>query len=1420
MGKSFERIISDRYNDESFELYDKLKYGNPPEYFVEAKTRTRRGYYKKLGPLIGITETNELGKLRIKITEDPSEKIPTLSSVQGNLSTVNFLRDYYGFNPISQEEYDAITASSQEVSGEEDEDQEPQVKGTETTPEPQEMTLSADDSLTSLEVEVIPAEIPEQSNLDNLITATAETIVKESGSETASSEVEGVDIIQEKLLADANISIQKFQEFAQNHPAHTRDKAMQEEFRRLERESWEAQRRLAHSNGGEIITLPQQRDIELSHPETIDMRGYLESIGYQLDKNGDITHITNKSDVIELTRPYNINALINTSRPSHIVYDKNVNLDDRNSLTYHHGYLIRGLNKDTPKFILHTLSTDEFIQGVITDETLTKNIQPDIASQSNANKRFESSKLPLIEIPSTAINNRPLDENNLRIAAENLMNWVNSSIPNAVKHVESLEEVKNIIRAKGSRLMLEHIPSLNMDQAHDDKTRGKETEFTDAVRRAYMQFYLSESTDVDSTLDSQNIVNDEMAATSTPEIDMSEYERLGLSDEQLSRIKTVLSWAHQGGINGVTLERLVKYTDNTFSVDQSKEILLGFHYDLADDEVAQYSSPDISVEEMKAKRNELVQAKNKTSEGSEFEPNSIVKEKPLSVATENGIPSDKGESILQNEIDKLRVAYARAEEFYNRNRRDEDAKVELDRIREEYNQTIEKVFGIMVAEGVEKDIHTIFVQEVYNLREARITQSKELQSGFERAMNPIKEKLLNFAIKNKKLWAGINIALAVGGGFFALSGAGLPVAGALEATRRSIAGIMAGVSAREGTRALLEDADVKLGKLKWQSVIPKLVSESLQDGYIEAATDTDLSAKLSTLEAYYRLNGGTFTNDSQQKAYETILTALGQRVQEKTIENNQPKENNDSKLMKGEEGKEETSSSTDSEVNNTVSTPEQNNARYTSELLKVMSEKRISELQKQQKKRLIANIVGTAVGGGLMTSLAVDMMRPSGALNPDQVSEAPNASETVEPPSTPNSTESPANPIELNIPSPSEAAPSVAETAAETAQQLSPEQLQDISELREGETLWGEIAKKLGENATDTQIQQAVEAYMGTSEGQETMFSLASKTKGGRALLSQWGIDNATELSQVSKTDLYELSRHLGVGELNGLDTLDLSNLPPLDEISTPTGFNPAESASSGVTPPGAESVPQVDQNVFMSEVTKTLGIDKVNLTETEFTNIMYSYLETEQGRDALYNLAISDESGKLLLEQFGVNSLEDFSKLSAPELYDIAQSVDLTNLEGFNFNDIMLSKFENAPDSISLIKGAGPLTQVNQYIDLYAGGLPYDSTLGQEVLTTYLQTPEGKDWVYDAIVNNPDTLNGNENVQWAKEYIRYRDIQQGSDIDWTTLSQDRKFPTSIFWKETVLTGGRRLPPLSTLLKPGEMPGIKKALEKVLTLKQ
>jgi hypothetical protein len=105
-------------------------------------------------------------------------------------------------------------------------------------------------------------------------------------------------------------------------------------------------------------------------------------------------------------------------------------------------------------------------------------------------------------------------------------------------------------------------------------------------------------------------------------------------------------------------------------------------------------------------------------------------------------------------------------------------------------------------------------------------------------------------------------------------------------------------------------------------------------------------------------------------------------------------------------------------------------------------------------------------------------------------------------------------------------------------------------------------------------------------------------------------------------------------------------------------------------------------------------------------------------------------------------------------------------------------------------------------------------------VLDTYVQTDLGKQWLYDAIVNNPDI--NNQNIQYFKEYLRFKDIKSPeefvSKFDWAEFSGNKKIPTSGFWNQIRLpNGGARLQPLSTFLQPGQMIGIKESIRQVLT---
>jgi hypothetical protein len=992
----------------------------------------------------------------------------------------------------------------------------------------------------------------------------------------------------EQLKQESLQAIATYQQFAQEHPYHTRDKAIHKRYCQLEAEAWEAQNKLAHINGGEIFALPQQRDIELSHPEAKDTKDYLESLGYGFDENGNIITIKHHNKNIELNRPYSVANLIDKARPARIL--THINLDNIDTDLHHTGYVIPGLNQHTSGFIVSTLSKDEFIQGVIVDDT---NISLSTLSGSEA------------------------------------VGY--KSIPDFEKNVDSPYKIN---------------------------------------------------------------------------------------------------------------------------------------------------------------------------------------------------------------ITDLRVAYARAEEFYNRNRSDESAKLELERLRGEYNQTVEEVIGIMAAQGLESEIHRVFTQEVKNLREERIVQSQELQSGFEKAINPLKERFVNFAIKHKKTISRLNLVAFGVGTTLALTGFGLPVAGGLAVLRRSVSSLMSGVSSRELARAGFEDGSIKINKfglnINFQAAIPKLVGDSLQEGYIKKANDAELSTKLSTLEAYYRLNGGKFTNESQQTAYEAILNELGTRVQHDSIAKQVKQESSSTNTLKA---KDEVISSED--INNEVavqgasekfvfSSPEQNQ-QYTSRLLTTLSEKRITELQKQQQKRKTADIIGFATGGTLLTiGTLLDAHRASVASKPD----------TLNPLEQPSGTSQPN--IETNPPSATN--PSTPEGTGEAVpQNLSPEQLQDISQLSKGETLWGEIAKQLGPNASPDQIQHALENYVQSGVGQNTMFQLAQGTEGGRGLLAQWGIDNANEMASLSKEQLYEVSRYLGPGQLEGISHFNIDHLeafqpteyvapspaeaPTIDpgypetSVSSPVGTESLGSEPS--VPPTAEApvatpspeVPPVATSEFTRDLSEALGT--TNLTETQLQEAIYSFATSEQGSVELYSQIISNEEGARFLSGFGVNRAADFANLRPNELYEIAQTMGVENLDqlpGFELNDIILAKFENAPDTLTLVDsvngGTRPLSLMDNYIAKYAGDLPGSGSLGKLVLEKYvLETDEGKVCLYDAIQNHqaPNSPLAFE-LQQAKELFSREGIKAPADLEKLLVDRNGNPSAQLFWEK-----------LSRVLKPGQMPGIKKALQLVLT---
>jgi len=136
----------------------------------------------------------------------------------------------------------------------------------------------------------------------------------------------------------------------------------------------------------------------------------------------------------------------------------------------------------------------------------------------------------------------------------------------------------------------------------------------------------------------------------------------------------------------------------------------------------------------------------------------------------------------------------------------------------------------------------------------------------------------------------------------------------------------------------------------------------------------------------------------------------------------------------------------------------------------------------------------------------------------------------------------------------------------------------------------------------------------------------------------------------------------------------------------------------------------------------------------------------------------------------------------------------------------------------VDLARGTRPLDVVQRYIANELGNLPYDSNLGKQVLDTYVETNAGKQWLYDAIVSNPNP--NNQNVQLFREYLRSQDIKSSEEFvtkfNWAKFSRNSNIPTSGFWNQIRLPNGNILQPLSTFLQPSQMPGIKEAVRQVL----
>ena len=95
-----------------------------------------------------------------------------------------------------------------------------------------------------------------------------------------------------------------------------------------------------------------------------------------------------------------------------------------------------------------------------------------------------------IDIPEKA--SRPITERNrgrIQGTANQLRNWANNGLPPEKQLTKSDSAWEEIVRKKGRLLDTTSIPELDIDQALNDRAIGRVTPATEAVSRAYRQFY-------------------------------------------------------------------------------------------------------------------------------------------------------------------------------------------------------------------------------------------------------------------------------------------------------------------------------------------------------------------------------------------------------------------------------------------------------------------------------------------------------------------------------------------------------------------------------------------------------------------------------------------------------------------------------------------------------------------------------------------------------------------------------------------------------------------------------------------------------------------------------------------------------------------------------------------------------------------
>ena len=208
-------------------------------------------------------------------------------------------------------------------------------------------------------------------------------------------------------------------------------------------------------------------------------------------------------------------------------------------------------------------------------------------------------------------------------------------------------------------------------------------------------------------------------------------------------------------------------------------------------------------------------------------------------------------------------------------------------------------------------------------------------------------------------------------------------------------------------------------------------------------------------------------------------------------------------------------------------------------------------------------------------------------------------------------------------------------------------------------------------------------------------------------------------------------------------------------------------------------------------EVAEELGAGEDDAAVSE---VVTSYLETDVGKQTVWELASQTQEGKASIESFKLESPKNMTSEQATHLaqflapgelsglVDFIESLSAPQTPEYTDPEVLLDALEGARDTIMIERGSKPLEAVEAHIAQLFAPYTYNANLAKQALDYYiLNTKAGREWLFSAIM---DRSNQSPITERARQVLASKNISTAKDIPRLLVDAKGRPSTQVFWME------------------------------------